>query len=374
MSQTLQSSTRLWFSGVVILLSCSARVAPGTSNNDSPLSGGLLTNDSGAASAGGAVGAGGAASSTHSTGASTASAFAVHPLHVPRANLAAASTKDGTIYAIGGAEASWGCSANSTSYAVERMDPSSGEWVIAPNLLTPRCGPAAAASQAGSVFAFGGWDGSAAQTITEELAPGSNSWKASSPMKEARHSAAAALGHDGHIYVFGGFNTQPLSSGEVFDPATGNWGAMPPMTMTRYGHAAAVDGNGLIYAVGGYTTPNSATETVEIYDPSTQSWSPGPRLPEPLYGLAAASSADGHVYVVGGQWCCDNADQVLDVALELSAMGWTNLPQKLPFADFALAAATSNEGRLFAFGGYFAGTLGTVAMYDPGSQAWQSAE
>jgi N-acetylneuraminic acid mutarotase len=193
-------------------------------------------------------------------------------------------------------------------------------------------------------------------------------------MKEARHSAAAVLGHDGHIYVFGGFNTQPLSSGGVFDPATGNWDGMTPMSVARYGHAAAVDGNGLIYAIGGYAMPNSATEAVEIYDPSAQSWSTGPRLPEPLYGLAAASSAEGHVYVVGGQWCCNNADQVLDVALELTASGWTNLPQKLPFADFALAAATNNAGRLFAFGGYFAGTLGAVAMYDTVSQAWQSAQ
>ena len=136
-------------------------VEAGRGHNDSPLSGGLLTSDSGATSAGSTAGAAGAASSTHSMGGSTASAFFVHPLHAPRANLAAASTDDG--YAIGGSEASWGCTVNSTSYAVERMDPSSGEWVIGPALLTPRCGPAAAASQSGSVFAFGGWDGSAAQ-------------------------------------------------------------------------------------------------------------------------------------------------------------------------------------------------------------------
>ncbi len=285
MPQTFQSNTPLWFSGFVVLLSCSARVSPGTSNNDTPLSGSLLTADSGAASAGGA-------------GAGAASQFTIHSLHVPRANLAAAAIKDGTIYALGGVEASWGCDTNSTSYAVERMDPNSGQWAIAPNLSTPRCGPAAAASQAGSIFAFGGWDGSAALATTEELAPGASSWKPSSPMKQARHSAAAALGHDGYIYVFGGFNAQALNSGEVFDPATGDWEAMPPMNLTRYGHAAAVNGNGLIYAIGGYATPNSATETVEVYGVQllssvgfTRPWGSCARL---LFARGSASIRPSH--------------------------------------------------------------------------------
>ena len=103
-------------------------------------------------------------------------------------------------------------------------------------------------------------------------------------------------------------------------------------------------------------------DVVEVYTPATNSWSTHGRLPSPRKLLAGVASEDGTLYALGG-WPI-SAQQSL-VALAPGATAWKPLAP-MPTPRTSHCAAVGPDGRVYAVGGD--GTtqyLPTVEVYTP---------
>jgi N-acetylneuraminic acid mutarotase len=247
--------------------------------------------------------AGGAALNTvqaYTTGVNTWAARA--NLLTARSRLAAAAGQDGRIYAIGGVNTAF-----ATLSSVEAYNPANMWSLVAP-MLTARFDLAAATGSDGRIYAMGGNDGAGNSLATvERLSTGPNTWTAVKPMNVARRDFSAATGADGRIYVFGGFTTAGavLNSVECYNPATNIWTTVAPMPTARIYTAASLGPNSRLFVMGGFTANAfaAATNVVESYNPATNTWAPVTGTPTALTargGLAAAFSDDGHIYAFGG--------------------------------------------------------------------------
>jgi N-acetylneuraminic acid mutarotase len=124
--------------------------------------------------------------------------------------LAAATGKDGTIYAIGGESCTTMsgftlCTRQSTVYT---FNPGTDtQWqTMANGLPDARSDLAATTGTDGTIYAIGGRDSSnTAQSTVYSLAPGASAWQTmASGLPDVRYYLAAATGSDGTLYAFGG--------------------------------------------------------------------------------------------------------------------------------------------------------------------------
>lgn len=142
---------------------------------------------------------------------------------------------------------------------------------IAP--LLPALTNGALATVSGKVYAFGGYDGSAASSEVQEYDPATDRWVARAPMGKARWNATAvALG--GRVYVIGGADgTTWVDTVEEYHPPTDTWTPKTSMNVARTS-ATAVALDDRLYVIGGYGVPNGSTQPeadlalVEMYDPA----------------------------------------------------------------------------------------------------------
>jgi len=190
-------------------------------------------------------------------------------------SLAAATGADGSIYAIGGFD-----STNPNSYAlaensVYRLAPGATSWQAAPALPAPRSELTAATGADGSIYAIGGDDASGnIQSTVYRLAPGATSWQAAPALPAALDSLAAATGADGSIYAIGGQGNPETSQSTVYRLAPGatSWQAAPALPAARGGLAAATGDDGTVYAIGGSETNGvnfQAQSSVYTFNPAT---------------------------------------------------------------------------------------------------------
>ncbi|MGH3004342.1 MAG: Kelch repeat-containing protein [Gaiellaceae bacterium] len=184
----------------------------------------------------------------------------------------------------------------------------------------------------GKLYVVGGKTSSGHLKTLHVYDAASDSWSVG-PGLPAAYAAVenpAVVALDGKLYVFGGSTdafSGAVASAAVFDPAMSEWTMLSSMQTAR-GGAAAEEIGGKIYVVGGMDGAGASLASVEVYDPATDTWSTAApmqtRRDNP--GIAAI---DGKLYLFGGR--TRNAD-----------------------------GTTLN------------GTLSSVEMYDPTTDAWTS--
>jgi len=168
------------------------------------------------------------------------------------------------------------------------------------------------------VYVLGGTDGRG--SILSDLrsidVPGSvlsavagRTWQLLAPMKQARQFFACAS-QATSIYAFGGIdeNSDCLDTAVRYDIGANEWNELPPMPGgPRYGCAAGVVGN-RIFVVGGLDKDYNALASTIVFDTSTQQWesrddpTPMPAVPDmkiERYGLSVVS-VDRFVVAIGG--------------------------------------------------------------------------
>ncbi len=242
-------------------------------------------------------------------------------MHMPtaRVGLAATAGPDGRIYAIGGGVCfvQGNVLQNAELNEVEAFNPATNAWTLSavPPLPTARNRLAAATSPDGRIYAIGGHmiqggDNSGGLSFQTDVALNtveaysllSGRWTAAAPLPTARWGLAAASGPDGLIYAIGGTDSSGavLDTVEAYDPKIDLWAPVAPMPTARYDLAAAAGPDGLIYAIGGHGKSANALNTVEVYDPTTNSWTSVDPLHTARSSLAAAAGSDGRIYAIGG--------------------------------------------------------------------------
>jgi hypothetical protein len=68
----------------------------------------------------------------------------------------------------------------------------------------------------------------------------------------------------GKVLVAGGFNSEDLTSAELYDPSSGTFTATGNMTVARDSHTATLLGSGKVLVAGGFNGEDLAS--AELYD------------------------------------------------------------------------------------------------------------
>jgi N-acetylneuraminic acid mutarotase len=323
----------------------------------------------------------------------------------PREGLAAVAARDGRIYTIGGTNDD-----GEYSDAVEAFDPwcmehadadgnctitnlvgqqtTAKTWEVLPPLNTPRTLLGAVAATDGHIYALGGV-GAVGTLRTVEATLDSPlrgiagldlSWQRVSEMGTPRSSFGATIGPD-RIYALGGAgatNSAALNSAEVYDLPTHNWSSLPDLPLPRIGLAAATDASDRVYAIGGLGVASFRLEypgQLDVLSPGggawtagTGTWSRGAAMRTGREGLATTTSADGRaIYALGG---FHEGDGVPLGTLEQydpstpNSGAWTELPP-MPTPRAYLAAATGDDGQIYAIGGVRGDWSATPDPQDP---------
>jgi N-acetylneuraminic acid mutarotase len=190
-------------------------------------------------------------------------------------------------------------------------DPNSNKWQRGKPLPGPR-GALTADFINGTLYAIGGVDASHTPVATNEAYdPKKDTWTEESPMPTARHHHTSAV-VDGKLYVIGGrilgngVQSQlnealsNLDDNEMYNPVNDSWAVMEQMPTKRSGIAAAVspaDNN--IYVFGGQSLDGAFNNT-EKYDPKMNHWTTATPMPTARLGLNAAP-LDDKIFVIGGK-------------------------------------------------------------------------
>ncbi len=291
--------------------------------------------------------AGGEKADTHNAMVKRDRWIGVPGMPAPRFGLAAATGRDGRLYAIGG-------TLDGITGRVDVYDPATGTWGRAANLRTPRTNLAAAVGGDGRIYALGGATSPRAQgpvATVEAYSDGAGKWEEVSSMPTARVGLAAVQGADGRIYAIGGRDAtgQSLRTLEIYDAETGTWTRGPDMEIPRVFLAAAADADGRIYAFGG--SPRIfATRTVEVYEPESDRWIRGVPLPQPRIFHAATTGLNGELYLVAGE--VHGPEWITNEVLTFSPdeQVWRDGPRLL-HERIEPAATTGADGTIYVFGG-----------------------
>jgi N-acetylneuraminic acid mutarotase len=231
-------------------------------------------------------------------------------IRMPTARLGLVAAKvDGVVYAIGGSD-------GGALQTVEAYKPNTSTlvaWTPRAPLPAARQLPNGAAVINGKIYVPGGTTPLGPTRSLFVYTVASNSWATKAPMPIRSHGGAA-VAIDGKLWVLatpagqGGFYTNPTRLFR-YDPATDTWSEREPPLYHHHRGAVGVI-NGKIYVAGGMTNtvldettyqygPEPWAE-LEVYDPATNVWTPRASIPTARWG-AAAGVIDGKLYVAGGR-------------------------------------------------------------------------
>ncbi len=168
-------------------------------------------------------------------------------------------------------------------------------------------------------------------------------WRMATPMLSPQGEiTSAVIGKK--WYVFGGYdapNVQARGIVTVYDAAADSWTNKQNMLIPAH-HAAAVALDGKIYVFGGFVgVPGGKAwqpiNSALMYDPDADSWKELAPMPTPR-GSAVAVALGGKIYVIGG--------------------AHANIPGKPMTEPLWVGVPTI--------------VVGTVEVYDPATNTWQS--
>lgn len=221
-------------------------------------------------------------------------------------------------------------------------------------------------------------------------------WKFAAPLPTAVGEIyGTSIG--GKIYVLGGLDDRPgiiAPDGYnwEYDPATDKWTARKKMPRPAH-HIMIASLQNKIYVFGGFVRPAAypAWQPISnawVYDPATNSWKALAPMPTPR-GAGQAVALDGKIYVIGGAMSnrpghpgtpigLGSPEQLVVGTVEVydpAANTWqTRAPMPTPRNHFLAAAV---NGKIYALDGRTgscfvtkSGSTGLVEQYDPATNLW----
>jgi hypothetical protein len=307
----------------------------------------------------------------------------------PTDAMGCAAVAGGQIYCAGG---NWGCNGDCGQSFDQLFDPGINQW------NSPAAPPALPIGAEFSPLVTGGDGrlylinagsglgidhalGPTPTNLTYALTPGATQWTPVASDVIWRAAACGAEGADGRIYVFGGFDSGGvgMSRPSVYDPVANTWTVLynAPMPTARGLCAATRAPDGRILVLGGVNCDpgvgapcggETSVAAVEAFDPVSQTWSLLPPMGQLRDRLGAATGADGRIYAVGGEaWSLTQRSPARSAEAFDPILGtWTPIAN-LNAARVGLQLVSDVDGRLYAIGGYSAGT---VEVYTPGTDVW----
>jgi N-acetylneuraminic acid mutarotase len=181
--------------------------------------------------------------------------------------------------------------------SMERLDASSGQWIVAASMSTARHSSGACAL-AGEMYVLGGLDNANRHlSSVEKYSPVSDIWSAVAPMPDTR-SGNAAVAVGSAIYVLGGFDGRGVASVLKFDGIQSTWSEVAPLPRARFGAAACAIGSD-ICVLGGFGALDGGSQaSVYKLDTVTNEWST--LAPMPLVcAFHSANVLGGLIYIAG---------------------------------------------------------------------------
>ncbi|HWK81712.1 MAG TPA: hypothetical protein VNP95_13155 [Thermomicrobiales bacterium] len=184
----------------------------------------------------------------------------------PRGALGCAAL-NGTIVAVGGSS---GDLSGPATADVAAFDPATETWTLLPPMPTAREHLAVAAA-GGILVAIGGRNGGqfdpAMDTAVERYDPSTGDWRTGSPIPDGRSGMGVAVDVDvdaASIIVLGGEGREGTNGlynrVQRYEVAADAWSDLPALPVARHGIAAAV-ADGVLYAIGGSTRAYTVANT-----------------------------------------------------------------------------------------------------------------
>lgn len=193
---------------------------------------------------------------------------------------------DGRLYVMGGHN---GARQTGTRLrTVERYDPPTDTWLLAPSMRHGRSDSAAVAIK-GKIFVCGGFNGREILASVEWFDPTSQIWtEMQQPMPSPRSGMVAVSNGDSNLMILGGLHGTerfPTVWKTNVEEPDGRWVDQPPMRVARTNFAATFIGDDELLVAGGYF--NTTLPYVEFFDGTE--WKYGPRLAKGRSGLCCVA-------------------------------------------------------------------------------------
>ncbi len=225
----------------------------------------------------------------------------------------------------------------------------------------------------GSVYSFGGFDGTGNVTSVYRYDPPANSWTARAPLPAPRAGLSAVT--DGTaIYLLNGYGA--TVGGSVaglwrYDPGTDSYDTNLAAPTLDTGDQGAAYLGGRLYRIGGYSASLATdTPTVEVYTIGSNSWTTTTTYPFPIDGLATVV-LNGAIYTAGGYNAGTGAASDKTYRYLPAAPGWDDAAiADLPAVRVYAAAGVLAGQVVLAAGGDLATVYSSATAWDPTANAW----
>lgn len=256
--------------------------------------------------------------------------------------------------------------------AVQAYNTTSNSWAIKADIPVKAWMAGAATGNDGKICVIGGESYEAGlyySNLTQIYDPITDTWTNGTQMLTGRSELGVVKGPDGSIYAFGGYNGTALSVVEAYNPSTGTWTKKASMPKPKLEFGAVLGPDNKIYIIGGGAdySNNWAPfyDSVEVYDPKTDTWSTPTwqesYLPTPRKELGAAVGKNGKIYAIGG---CNGA--YLQANEEATIVAPENI-RPTAYID-SITPNPIVEGENITFTGYGTDIDGSIVAYQ-----WRSS-
>ena len=278
---------------------------------------------------------------------------------------AAVACDDGSARLIGGSRGS-----STTSEAVNRYDPATGNFNRIAQLASGRDSHTATQLADGRVLVVGGNVALSGAPLAELIDPRTGKVSAAGPLQRTRIRHATVALADGRALVVGGLGRDSV---ELFDPHGGGFRLVASrMAHERQFCTATLLADGRVLICGGYHIA-AQNQFAEIFDPATERFTPvggGPDLRLQMH--AAHRLADGGVLVLGGEvYANGDTELALQAGVLLFDPKNEGLSPQAPLAEARTLqrSVLLPDGRVLMFGGQTAAdpVARSVAAYRLGS-------
>jgi N-acetylneuraminic acid mutarotase len=276
------------------------------------------------------------------------------------------ATYNGYIYQVGGAGTADG---NSTIYAEIEDGGSVGAWQESPNDLPHGNFRLTAAAHNGYLYAIGGRDGGALNTIyraalnAETGAPGAWVTEANTMPGPVYYHSSFVYGD--HLYVVGGDDNSAVLDtvyiAPIVEGAIGEWEESENTLPEALSLGSVVVHNDYAYYIGGRDSVGSASDVVyyaALTPGNVGNWvATDDELPEGVYGASAVVIED-EVFLIGGHDGTARQGTVYSATIDEpgdTIAGWASAGPALPDV-MEQGGAVVHDGETYVLGGLSAGS------------------